>query len=48
MAYPIPTEAFDDRLAFVGTSGSGKTYATLGALARVLRSGAPNPERKER
>jgi hypothetical protein len=26
MKYPIPKEALDDRLAFVGTAGSGKTY----------------------
>lgn len=37
MRYPIPSEAFDDRIAFVGTSGSGKTYAALGALARLLK-----------
>ena len=27
MTHPIPKEALDDRLAFVGTSGSGKTYS---------------------
>lgn len=27
MSYPIPNAALDDRLGFVGTSGSGKTYA---------------------
>lgn len=26
LAYPIPGAALDDRLAFVGTAGSGKTY----------------------
>ena len=36
--YPIPGEAFDDRLAIFGTAGSGKTYLTLGAIARLLES----------
>ena len=26
MKHPIPREALDDRLGFIGTSGSGKTY----------------------
>lgn len=39
-AYPIPSEAYDDRLAIVGTAGSGKTYAVLGAMARLLESNA--------
>lgn len=40
MTYPIPQEAFDDRLAITGTSGAGKTYAALGALARLLKRGS--------
>lgn len=36
----IPTEALDDRLAFVGTSGSGKTYAAGTAVERLLSAGA--------
>lgn len=35
-AYPIPDEALDDRLAIVGTSGSGKTYAMTTAVERLL------------
>jgi hypothetical protein len=26
MTFPIPDAALDDRLGFVGTAGSGKTY----------------------
>jgi len=37
MKYPIPDAALDDRLAVVGTSGSGKTYLTIGAMARLLK-----------
>lgn len=40
MSYPIPDEALDDRLAFVGTSGSGKTYAAGTAVERLLHSKA--------
>ena len=36
MTYPIPTAALDDRLAIVGSAGSGKTYAGSGAVERVL------------
>jgi hypothetical protein len=32
--HPIPNDALDDRLAFVGTSGSGKTYNTGSAVER--------------
>ena len=39
MTYPIPEEAFDDRLAVTGTSGSGKTYSVLGALKGRLARG---------
>lgn len=35
-APPIPDEALDDRLATVGTSGSGKTYAMGTAVERLL------------
>lgn len=37
MTYPIPVEAFDDRLATFGTAGAGKTYMTIGAMARLLK-----------
>lgn len=36
MKYPIPDEALDDRLAIVGTAGSGKTYAVTTAVERLL------------
>jgi uncharacterized protein len=34
--HPIPTAALDDRLAIVGSAGSGKTYTASGAVERVL------------
>lgn len=34
--HPIPTVALDDRLAIVGTAGSGKTYLTIGSIERLL------------
>lgn len=34
--YPIPEAGLDDRLAFVGTSGSGKTYAAGTAVEKIL------------
>ena len=40
MSHPIPTAALDDRLAFVGNTGSGKTYAAGTAVERLLASGA--------
>lgn len=40
MTYPIPDEAFDDRIAITGTSGAGKTYLTLGAISRLIKSGS--------
>ncbi len=35
-AYPIPNAALDDRLAFLGIGGSGKTYNAGGAVERLL------------
>lgn len=40
MKHPIPKEALDDRLTFVGTTGSGKTYSAGGCVERLLESGA--------
>jgi len=40
MTYPIPDAALDDRLAFIGTSGSGKTYNAGGAVERALDAGS--------
>lgn len=40
MSHPIPTSALDDRLAIVGTAGSGKTYAAGTAVERLLERGA--------
>jgi hypothetical protein len=34
--HPIPNNALDDRLGFLGTSGSGKTYNAGGAVERLL------------
>ncbi len=34
----LPPSALDERLAIVGTSGSGKTYAAKGLIERVLAS----------
>jgi hypothetical protein len=36
----LPAEALDDRIAIVGTAGSGKTYAAKGFVERPLESGA--------
>ncbi len=36
----LPVAALDQRLAVVGTSGSGKTYATKGLVERLLQAGA--------
>jgi hypothetical protein len=36
----LPADAFDDRIAIVGTAGSGKTYAAKGFVERLLDSGA--------
>jgi len=35
----LPVSALDERLAIVGTSGSGKTYAAKGLLERVMAGG---------
>ncbi len=40
MTYPIPLEALDDRLAWIGTSGSGKSYNASAGVERLLTSGA--------
>lgn len=36
MKHPIPHDAFDDRLGFIGTSGSGKTYNSGTAVEILL------------
>jgi hypothetical protein len=36
----LPVTALDERLAVVGTSGSGKTYATKGLVERLMQAGA--------
>jgi hypothetical protein len=36
----LPAGALDDRIAIVGTAGSGKTYAAKGFVERLLDSGA--------
>lgn len=36
MTYPIPRELLDDRLAWVGTSGYGKTYNASAGIEHVL------------
>jgi hypothetical protein len=36
----LTAEALDDRIAIVGTAGSGKTYAAKGFVERLLDSGA--------
>jgi hypothetical protein len=37
---PIPDAALDDRLGFVGTAGSGKSYNAMGRVERLLERGA--------
>jgi len=39
MKYPIPEEVFDNHVAFVGKTGSGKTVAAKGAAERLLDKG---------
>jgi Helicase HerA, central domain len=36
----LSVDALDDRIAIVGTAGSGKTYAAKGFVERLLDSGA--------
>jgi DNA helicase HerA-like ATPase len=36
----LSADALDDRVAIVGTAGSGKTYAAKGFVERLLASGA--------
>ena len=36
----LPVAALDERLAIVGTSGSGKTYAAKGLVERLMEGGA--------
>lgn len=36
MTFPIPNDAMYDRLAFVGSTGSGKTYAASAAVEALL------------
>ena len=36
----LPASALDDRVAIVGTSGSGKTYAAKGWVEQLLKAGA--------
>jgi uncharacterized protein len=38
--HPVPRGALDDRLAFVGTAGSGKTYNAGGCVERLLSAKA--------
>lgn len=36
----LPVDALDDRIAIVGTAGSGKTYAAKGFVEGLLEAGA--------
>lgn len=40
LSHPIPDSALDDRLAWIGTSGSGKSYNASAAVERLLETGA--------
>lgn len=40
ITHPIPDAALDDRLAWIGTSGSGKSYNASAAVERLLNDGA--------
>lgn len=40
LTHPIPDAALDDRLAWIGTSGSGKSYNASAAVERLLAQGA--------
>jgi hypothetical protein len=35
MKQPIPDAALDDRLGFVGTAGSGKSYNAMGRVEQI-------------
>jgi hypothetical protein len=39
-SHPIPDAALDDRLAFIGTSGAGKTYSAGTAVEKLLHAKA--------
>jgi hypothetical protein len=39
-AAALPLDALDERIAIVGTAGSGKTYAAKGFVERFLETGA--------
>jgi DNA helicase HerA-like ATPase len=39
-AWILSADALDDRIAIVGTAGSGKTYAAKGFVERLLGAGA--------
>lgn len=38
MKYPIPLAALDDRLGWIGSSGTGKTYDAGTAIEKVLHA----------
>ena len=40
MKQPIPDAGLDDRLGFVGTAGSGKSYNAMGRVERLREKGA--------
>lgn len=40
MSQPFTDAALDDRLGFVGTAGSGKSYNAMGRIERLLAKGA--------
>ena len=40
MKHPIPDAALDDRLGFIGSTGSGKSYNAGGCIERLLDKGA--------
>ena len=47
-AFPValPAEALDDRIAIVGTAGSGKTYAAKGFVERLLETRRAGRDRR--
>lgn len=40
VTYPIPAAALKESVAFIGRTGSGKSYAAKGAVEQLLRDGA--------